>query len=188
MKYTIKLGGRGGELYIHRINEDQIRVFKENDVNEQSMEIDEVLTILKKDNADQSEESFIGPYYLDGVCTLEVYNEKEGMVWSHYSDDDGSWEYDAELVDEIDECGDIEFYADDVLLAEVKCNGIFREYSLELEGEFDPNLLTPKIMEVIQRFAVITELYYDKQKLQVSEWGDPETKGVYFYLSDEMLY
>ena len=186
MKYKIKLGGRGGELYIHRINEDQMSVFIENDVNEQNMDIDEVLTVLKKDNFDQTEESFIGPYFLDGVYTLEVYNETGEIVCSHYSDDDGSWEYDSDLADEIDECGDIEFYADDVLLAEVQCKGIFREYALELDGEFDFKLMTPKIMEVIQRFEVITDLFYNKEKLEPVEIGDPETKGVFFYLSDEM--
>ena len=191
MKYKIILGGSGAELYIHRIKSDQIKTFKEKRINELPMSSDEVLTILNKDNFDTTKESFTGPYFLsEGVYTIEVYDEKNEMVWSHYSDEDESWEYDPDLQAEIDECSDsyCEFYADDVLVAEVHCRGIFKEYILDLTEDFDPNLLTPKIMEVVQRYAVITDLFYNKEKLYPSEWGDPETSGVDFYLSDKIPY
>jgi hypothetical protein len=190
MKYKLKLGGSGGELYINRINLDQIKILKEKNINEIQISIEEILEILKEDYFDKTEETFIGPYY-DNSFTFEVYDEKNEMVWSHYSDDDdSSWNYDQDLSVEIDECSDsyCEFYADDVLVAEVHCRGIFKEYILDLTEEFDPNLLTPKIMEVVQRYAVITDLFYNKEKLYPSEWGDPETSGVDFYLSDKLPY
>jgi hypothetical protein len=154
------------------------------------MSIDELEAILNKDNFDQTKKAFIGPYFLDdGEYFIEVYDEKKEMIWSHYSDDDGSWEYDSDLKVEIDECSDLycEFYADDVLVAEVQCKGIFKEFTLDLIDVFDPNLLTPKIMEVVQRFTLITDLFYNKEKLEYEDC-DPEQKGVCFYLSDKMPY
>jgi len=185
MKYKIQLGGRGAELYIHRLNKDQIQSLRKQEINKKKIDTDKVLAVIGKDNIDQTKESLIGPY-IDDVHTLEVYDEGGNIVWCHYSDDDGSWEYDADLADEIELGGVEEIYADDALVAEISCNGIFRVYELITDEEFDANLLTPKIVEFNNQFLVISDLFYNHDKLEVIEWGDPETKGVVFHLSDEI--
>ena len=100
-------------------------------------------------------------------------DENENTVWESENDhefDDYQLEY--------------KFEDDQVLVVEDYSKGIFYEYELELEQDFDSKLLVPIATEIAEKIEIITGLLYDESDLSYyKEYGDYWSKGLTFHLN-----
>jgi hypothetical protein len=167
MKYKIILGGRGAECYSHPLTDEQTEKFKSPDFSfSNDVDYEKTLEILGVDNHDESEKSFVGAFYDEGLLYINVSDEEDKTVW----------EYDGELDLEIEDY--IEVYEDTnhfIFIDDVKGN--FHIYDLEIDGEFDPNKLSFIVKDIEDYVQIITSLKYDGQELEF-EWGDYWGKGL----------
>ena len=178
MKYKITLGGRGADIWVHRINENQHKLLKEGSVEIDQMEHDAIAEVLEKEMVDDSDEIYTGVYDSDFV--LQVFNENDEMIFDSLADED--WAFDDELKMEHD---NYEFFAEEdepMLFVESYSKGTFFEFELETDEEFDPFLISPVITEINERFEIITGLCYNGKLLE-KEFGDYWGKGYYYHLT-----
>lgn len=178
MKYKIKLGGRGADVWVHDITDEQKKILKEGNVESDKMEYDDIAKTLGLDNVDDSEEIFTGVYDAPGDMVIEVRDENGNLVFDSTTEE--KWYFDEDTLMDND---NIEFVheGDNKFFVESYSKGNFFEFDLECE-EFDPKKLSPKQVEIGERFELITGLYYDGQELE-SEFDDYWGKGYYYYLS-----
>jgi fructokinase len=52
MKYKITLGGRGADIYVHRLNEEQHKLLKEGEVEKEKIDMDDIAKIINKEMVD----------------------------------------------------------------------------------------------------------------------------------------
>lgn len=180
MKYKITLGGRGADIWIHRINEEQHRLLKEGDVVRDKIEMDDIAKILNKEMVDESDEVYTGVYDSgDDDVVIQVFNESDEMIFDSLEDKD--WAFDDELKMEYD---NYEFIAEEeepMFFVESYSKGTFFSFEVETD-EFDPYKLSPVITEINERFELITGLCYDGQVLE-KEFDDYWGKGYYYHLT-----
>ena len=171
MKYKIILSGKGSESYIHQLNDSQFESLKELDIENADPDIDEVSEILDKNDIFETDNTFLGPYNDPENYIIEVFDESENLIWSS-SDDFVYCEFDCK------------FDNDRTLIVEDYSKGQYFLYTLECD-EFDPEKLKPIVVEVGERFEIITDLMYDDVNLaDTKDWLDYWSKGLYYYLND----
>jgi hypothetical protein len=178
MKYKIKLGGRGADVWVHDINEEQKKLLKEGNVTSDQMEMDDIAKILNVEMVDESDEVFTGVYDTPSDMVIEVRDENGNMVFD--STEQKDWFFDEETMMDND---NLEFAHDgeNKFFVESYSKGNFFEFELECE-EFDPKKLSPKQLELGERFDLITGLYYDGVELE-KEFDDYWGKGYYYHLN-----
>ena len=178
MKYKITLGGRGADVWVHRLNEQQHKLLKESESSLNSMDLDEIAKMLDRDYVDDVDDVFFGVYDSEDVV-VQAFNESDEMIFDSLADDD--WSFDEETRDEYENYDSVFDGDDPTLFVESYSKGTFFEFELETEEEFDPSNLSPIILEVGERFEMITGLAYKGEILE-KEIGDYWGKGYYFHL------
>lgn len=176
MKYKVTLGGRGADLYIHRINEEQKNKLKEMGVENPDVPVDwdKLIEVLNVDMWDSTDEVFSGIYPDPNLYYITVTDENDEMVWESTDDffmDQGEEDEDYKYIEQTD-----------VLLIEHVFKGTFKEYSLEIDEDFNPEKLTYKLLDYNEDVEIITDLKYDNKEMELEEWGDNWSKGTYLYI------
>jgi hypothetical protein len=174
--YKLILSGRGADIFIHPVNEEQRQKFIDMDImaDDAEVDLDEVTEILGVDSWDYADETYTGSYCSPEGYHIQVLDENEEVVWK--SDDDF-------YMNEGEDEGDYTFIEkENILVIEHYVKGTFKEYELNIEGEFDPEKLSFKRVDVHEYVEVITDLKYDGQSLELDEYGDYWSKGCFFYL------
>lgn len=173
-KYLVTLSGRGAEVYIHKIDEEQKKTLQEMDIEDkdQSVDWDKLNETLKVENWDYADVSYTGAYPSPTSSYLAVMDDQDEIVWE--SDEDY----------ELSPMNDEDYkmvYEKDVLLIEHYVKGSFATYAFETEN-FEPEKLAPILTEINETVELITGMTYDGQQLEVEEWGDNWSKGAFFYI------
>lgn len=174
--YKITLGGLGAELHIHQINEEKKELLKEMDVenNKSKFDLDEINKVLEVENWDYSDETYSGAYDNPSSYFISVEDEQGETIWET---NDDSHLNDADFDDYIS------IEKENSLLIEHYVKGNFKEYTLSIPDTFDPEKLTPVVTEVNETVSVITDLKYDNKEMEIFDYGDNWSKGVFFHLS-----
>jgi len=180
MKYKVILGGRGAEVWVHKLNEQQKQQLTEGNVEDGEMESIDIEKLLEIDCLDQSDEVYTGAYIQNTSFVIDVYNESNEIVWDSTSNPE--WDFDDELMMEYDNYSSVAD-AENVLIVEDYQKGNYYEYILDIEEEFDPNKITPVITEIGDRFELITGICYNGIVMEIEEYGDTWSKGLSFYLN-----
>lgn len=175
MKYKVIFGGRGAELYIHPINQEQKRELNEMDVENQNVSVDwgKLEKLLGVENVDNTEEIYIGAYPQPTAFHITVFDENDTQVWESDEDffmDEGEDESDSVFIDK-----------ENIFVVENYVKGTFFEYFIETEI-FNPEKLQARTVEINETVQVITGLKYDNQELEVDEYGDNWSKGTFFHI------
>ena len=174
--YTVILGGRGAEIYVHPINEEQKQKLKDMKIEDEDAPVDwdKLNEVLGVDNWDYSDEVYSGPYDNPSAYHITVLDEQDNEVFS--SDEDF-------YMDEGDDENDVKFVERaDVLVIEHYVKGTFKNYKLTVEGKFDSEKLTPVTTEINETVSVMTDLKYDNKELELDEYGDNWSKGAFFHI------
>lgn len=172
-KYKVVFGGRGAEIYLHPVNDDQISKLKQMGVEDDSKDIDlkELNNVLNVVDWQYSDESYTGMYPFPTAYEIIVYDEKNKIVWKSNSD------FYINPHDEI-----LEIDTDHCLMIEHSIRGCLKEYYLELDEKFDPEYLTCKSVDINGELEIITDLIYNDENLSLYESGDYWSAGVYFHI------
>jgi hypothetical protein len=176
MKYKISISGRGADMYIHKLNEEQQNVLSEASVDnviKSKMEYEDINEVLGHP-ADESDDVYAGVYY-NGEWVILVHDENGKLVFE--SDED--WHFNPEIDPHHESLFEEEV---GYLIVESYSKGTFFEYELETD-EFDPNKLEPVVVELNERFELLKGVLYDGQEMDF-EWGDYDSRGYYYYLTD----
>ena len=176
MKYKVILGGRGADVFIHQIDDEQKQKLKEMDVENTSVVVDwdKLNEVLKVENWDYTDESYVGVYPTPEAYYITVFDENDELVFE--SDQDF-------YMDQGEEDDDYKFIEkENVLLIEHILKGNFKEYLLDIEEPFNPEKLTFKMLDFNEEVELIVDLKYDNKELELEEWGDNWSKGTYFYI------
>lgn len=176
MKYKINVGGKGAEVYIHKLDETQVKNLNEFDLDLVSPEEieDEVLNGVSFMDTDLT---YIGPYNQQDCWYITVENELGEII----AKIDEEWE-----IEPSDNFDDYEMIYDDpnYLIAEDYVKGDFYSYNIELDDEFDIEKLTSIVTEIGDSTIIITGLKYNGKLLENKELdGDFTSKGLYFKLT-----
>jgi len=158
MKYKITLGGRGADIWVHRLNEEQHKLLKEGEVEKEKIEMDDIAKILEKEMVDESDEIYTGVYDNYGDVVVQVFNESDEMIFDSLADED--WAFDDETRNEYE---NYESYAEEdepMLFVESYSKGTFFSFEVETDEEFDPTKISPVITEINERVEMITVLCY----------------------------
>lgn len=180
MKYKIKLGGRGADIWVHEITEEQKTILKEGNVEQDKMEMDDIAKVLNKEMVDDSDIIYTGVYDEASDMVIEVYDENGDLVFDSTENGD-SWYFDEDMMMDNDNYESV-YEEGNFFFVESYSKGNFFEFELECE-EFNPKLLTPELLEINDRWQLITGLYYDGKKIEYPEFGDYWGKGYYYHLS-----
>lgn len=175
MKYKVILGGRGAELYIHQINDEQKQQLQDMKIEDRDVPVDwDKLNEILKTEWDYTDDMYTGAYDNPSAYHIRVFDENDEEVFA--SDDDffleeGESEEDYQFVEK-----------ENVLIIEHYMKGTFKEYELEIEGDFDPKKITPVVVEVNETISFIKDLKYDNKEIEDFEYGDDWSKGAFFYI------
>ena len=182
-KYKVMLGGRGAEACVFKLTAEQKQKFVDGQVEKDQMDVDKISEILGVGYISESDETYSGPYATsDGWgFVIEVYDEEDKIIWKSYETE--NWDFDEEA--RWDNEDGYESVADDenLLIVEDYSKGNYREYVLEIDGDFDSKKILPLVTEIGERIEIITGLFYDGKKMEDFEWGDTWSKGLYFHLT-----
>ena len=184
-KLKVLLGGRGAEAYVFKLTPEQKQKLVDCKVEKGNMDVDEISEILEVGYITESEEVYTGAYAnSDGWgFVIEVYDEEDKTIWNSY-EIEKDWDFDEETKWDNEEEGYQSVAdAENLLIIEDYSKGNYYTFELEIEGEFDPKKLSPMITEIGERIEIITGLFYDGKKLEVYEYGDTWSKGLYFHLT-----
>jgi hypothetical protein len=172
MKYKVSIIGRGSETYVFPISEEQKQKFTEMNIEKTSLPLDEVLPVLDIEWLGDGELSFLGPYAEPEFYHIQVEDENGEVVWE----------------------SDNSFYADDneyqsvydngnYLLVEDYSKGTFFTYELDLEGEFNPDLVKLVLKEIGEKVELLVGITYNDYDIEeYKDFGDYWSKGIYYHL------
>ena len=169
------LGGRGAELYIHQLTEEQKQQLQDMKIEDRDAPVDwDKLNEILKTEWDYTDDMYTGAYDNPTAYHIRVFDENDEEVFS--SDDDffleeGESEEDYQFVEK-----------ENVLIIEHYMKGTFKDYELEIEGEFDPLKITPVVVEINEAISLITDLKYDNKEIENFEYGDDWSKGAFFHI------
>ena len=174
-KYKINVSGKGSETFVFPINEEQIQRLKEIDVEKSDIDFDEVGEILNVESISDTDISYIGAYSDPELFHIEVENENGAVIWesdTQFYPEDNVEEY---LYDD-----------ENVLLVEDYQKGTFFTYELELEEEFNFELLNLIIKEIGERVEIVVGLTYNGNDIEnFKDFGDTWSKGISYYLCEK---
>jgi hypothetical protein len=176
MKYNISLGGRGSDCRIFRVSDEEFQYLKENGVEEENLEYEEICDYLQKELLfDEADEYVVGPY-LDELY-LVVQDEDKNVIFESESMpddviDNSVWE-------------SCQLEGENYFVIEDYSKGNF--FSFEVENEnFDINKLSFIVKEIAESRDFIVGLKYDGVDLtDTKEYGDYWSKGLYYLLSQK---
>ena len=162
MKYTIDVSGKGGEAFIFKLNKEQYEFLQDSGIEDDLMEQDYMDT----------NDIISGLYNGSEYIMITVTDESGEVVWQ--SDDNFEFE----------EIEDYYQYNDDnYLLVEDYQKGNFFIYTLETDEDFNPDLLSAKVVELLDgRSELITDLKYNGEEM-LKDYGDTGSKGFTYMLS-----
>jgi len=188
MKYKIILGGRGADVWVHNLTEEQREQLEEGNVEGDEMDIDQIAEVLGLDHIDGTDEVYGGPYMGKTNFVIEVYDEEDKKIWDSYNgketftDEEAKefWDFDYDLIEEYDK-HEIVADSENTLLVEDYQKGNWRQYEIETDS-FDPNKITPVVKEVGEMIEIITGLCYEGVELETVDWLDTWSKGYYYHL------
>ena len=169
------LGGRGAELYIHHLTEEQKQQLQDMKIEDRDAPVDwDKLNEILKTEWDYTDDMYTVAYDNPTAYHIRVFDENDEEVFS--SDDDffleeGESEEDYQFVEK-----------ENVLVIEHYMKGTFKDYELEIEGEFDPSKITPVVLEINEAISLITDLKYDNKEIENFEYGDDWSKGAFFHI------
>jgi len=175
MKYKMTLGGRGAEIYIHKITDEQKKELLDMKIEDRNAPVnwDKLHEILKTE-WDYTDDIHTGAYDDPTDYHIMVFNENGGEVFS--SDDDF-------FMEGGDSPNDYEFVEkENVLVIEHYVKGTFKEYEINIDGEFNPKKITPVVVEINETISLIKDLKYDNKEIEDFEYGDDWSKGAFFYI------
>lgn len=177
-KYKIKLSGRGAECYLHNLTESKKEQLLELDIENDESDIDyeQINEILNVDHYDQTDDIITGVYNNPENFHITVMDNSGNTIWE--SEDS----YVFNLPDDLD-ANYRDHYKDNQLTVQNYIKGDFFEYELEIKEDFNPQKLTPIFTEVNEVVDLITGLRYNGKELEVVEFGDNWSKGVYFHIT-----
>ena len=178
MKYKIQLGGRGCDIWIHEITEEQKQILKEGNVEVDQMDYDEIAEVLNRDSVDDIDISYTGVYNRLDSIVIEVKDENDNLVFDSTKTE--GWYFDNDTLMEYEDFDSVH-QEENKLLVESYSKGNFFNFELETE-EFDPKKLSPKVVEVGEAIEIITGLYYEGVELEY-EYDDYWGKGYYYHLT-----
>lgn len=175
-KVKLILGGRGAECYVHNINEEQKERLINGGVNEDKMTMDLACEILGVDFIEENDARiYTGAYTESDNFYIAAYDESDNLIWESNEDFEFNEELEDHWWDGVEEDGN-------KLVVEDYIKGNYFEYILELEEDFDPQKLSPIILDISEIVQIIKGLKYDGKELEVSEFGDYWSKGLYFHV------
>lgn len=171
MKYTIEVNGRGGESFIHKISQEQYEQLQDGGVEDDAMDSDEINEVLGVDFLETDD-------IISGI-----YNDGES-IWITVRDEDGEvvWESDDDF--DFSEYEDKYYYNDTTYFnAEDYQKGNFFNYVLEIDEDFNPELLSAVLVELLDgRSELITDLKYNGEEM-LKDYGDTTSKGFHYMLN-----
>ena len=171
MKYTIEVNAKGAEAFIHKITQEQYDAFQESGLEDDAMDTDEINEVLEVDFLD-TEEIITGIYPGSENIWITVTNEAGEVVWE--SDEDFDF---AEYKNEYKFNDDLYFSAEDYQ------KGNFFNYQLETDEEFNPELLSAVLVEILDgRSDLIVDILYDDKEMK-KDYGDTTSKGFTWMLN-----
>lgn len=174
-KYKISVSGKGSETFVFPINEEQKQKLKEIGIEESDMDFDVIGEILNVESISDTDISYIGAYSDPELYHIEVENENGAVIW----------ESDTKFYPE----DNVEEYLhsdEDVLLAEDYQKGSFFTYELELEEDFNSDLIKLILKEIGERVEIITGLTYNGKDIEdYKDFGDTWSKGISYYLCEK---
>ena len=175
-KVKLILGGRGAECYVHNINEEQKERLINGGVNEDKMTMDLACEILDIDFIEENDARiYTGAYNDSENFYIAAYDEENNLIWESNEDFEFNPELEDHDFDSVEEDGP-------KLIVEDYIKGTYFEYELELEEDFDPQKLSAVQLEIAEIVQIIKGLKYNEKELEVKEWGDYWSKGLYFYV------
>lgn len=175
-KYKITVAGRGAEVYVHKIDDEQKKLLQDMNLEDEDVQVDwdKLTEVLNVDNWDYSDEVYTGCYTSPTAHHIIVVDDEDNTIWE--SDED----YEMEGLEDEDY---VEVNRENVLIIEHSVKGDFMSYVIETEEDFNSDKLSPIITEINEAVQIVTGLRYDGKKLEIDEWGDNWSKGAYFYIS-----
>jgi hypothetical protein len=172
-KFTISLHGRGAEINVHSITEEQKEKLEHLDLNNCILEdVSDVLEMEDEFSLVGSDEVYIGAYPEHSRIT--VFDESEEVV---FSDEVQNLTFN-ELISESTSYNEIyqknKFYVNDHI------KGTFF-YTIIEDTSFDINNLELHFTD-IEGMELVTSIKYKNSEL---EFGDYWSKGIVYFLSEE---
>lgn len=172
-KFTITLHGRGSEINVHPITDDQREKLENIDLNNTSPKVvSDILELSDEFNLVDTDEIYIGAYRENSQIT--VMDEYEEQVFSESCE--------KLIFDELisPDNTTTEIYQSSKLYVNDYIKGNF--FTLEIEEDsFDPKLLQLNYTEVEGLELISSFKYKDKE----SEFGDYWSKGMVYFLSND---
>lgn len=171
MKYTIEVNGKGGEAFIHKLTEEQYEALQDGGVEDDQMDKDQIDEILGVDFL-ETDDIITGIYSGSDSIEIIVKDESGEIVWQ--SDDEFIFE-------EVED--DYQFNDTNYFSAEDYQKGNFFNYILETEEEFNPEMLTAVLVELLDGCSeLITDIKY-KEHQMIKDYGDTRSKGFNYMLN-----
>lgn len=167
MKYTIKISGRGGENYLHKLSLEQYDKLSELDLEE--AEQDEITEILQVDSVVDTDYSILGSYTDPESVFITVYDDQKNVIFESNEETDLNYKFNQLQLD------------GDYLVIHDYVKGDFQEFEFQSEN-FDLNKLSLIVTEIGYELEAITRISYDDQELEPIDYGDYWSKGLYFYV------
>ena len=192
MKYKISFEGWGAEIIIGSCSENMFRHFKDNNLDvsdhlfgnmedELSEEIHEGITEETKYENDKFYHNS-GPYLNDTV-TIIVTDENEKDVYESKINNFDKSDFSIECDKEVDL---IDFDADYILMGREESKGFQAEYILEIDDEFDPELLIIIHDCIDEDIDIITRVEYDGIPLESTGELSTTGKGGEWFILDNI--
>lgn len=176
MRYNINLGGRGSDCIIYKISDEQFEYLKENGVEEEKLEYEEICEYLQKELLfDDADDYVIGPY-LDGLW-LSVEDENKNIIFESDSLPD-------DVVDN-SVWKSCQVEGENYFVLEDYSKGNFFSFEIE-DDNFDINKLSFIIKDIAECRDLIVGIKYNQVDLSdTKEFGDYWSKGFYYLLSEK---
>lgn len=171
MKYTIEVNGKGAEAFIHKLTEDQYEALQDGGVEEDQMDTDQISEVLGVDFLET--DNIITGIYTGGENIQIIVKDDSGkIVWE--SDD----EFDFESWEDDYQFNDTTYFS-----AEDYQKGNFFNYTLETDEEFNPEMLTAVLVELLDGCSeLITDIKYNDHEM-IKDYGDTISKGFNYMLN-----
>jgi hypothetical protein len=174
-KVKLILAGRGSECYVHDINEEQKERLINGGIEEDKISLELVCDILGVEWHEENARIYTGASTSPDSFYIAAYDEFNKLIWESDENFEFNEELESHWYDEVE-------WEPNKLIIHDYIKGNYKEYTLTLEEDFDPNKLSPVIQDVGEIIQLIKDLKYDDKELEDYEWGDYWSKGLSFYL------
>lgn len=175
MKYKIEVSGKGAESFIFPLTEKQREQLADAEVESGNMDYDEICKILEVEDYFSTNDAITGLYNGSNhgeYLFIEVFDETGNKVWESTED------FDFEEVQD-----EYQYGGGNFLLIEDYQKGNFFRYEIDIDGEFNPKLLSCVIVELLDGMSeLITDIKYNGQKIDFKDYGDTSSKGFNYLL------